>query len=841
MDVSGSMDTELADSKIANLIYVDLLRAVDRAGVIQFDHTIVRRLPMTGDFARVRDTINAAVPLGGTAIYDALALAVQETKSEIGRRRAIILYTDGNDNASIATVQSVIDSAQAYGIPIYTIALGFLTSDASLERIAQETGGLFFKSPTEKEMAGIYRRLSDIVQNFYVMAHGSPDPVRNNTWRTVDVTADLPGRNGRGKGYYFVRSLPSQLANLVLTQSALTDSFAAVGNDTLRFARAGETYRYQLTISNESSITAQNVVVTNFFADSIRASNFQPNASLVTSDSVQWQLASLAPFSKTVLQFDATVSVNMPVGTNLLINKANAFAANEDPAQLANNVSVDTVYNFVKQAPPPPTNTDLAMAMAALTDTSVVLNGRLIRATKPGEEYEYRLKVRNRGPASASNIHVRQLLPDSVSFVRSSLAPLVANQDSIAWQLASLNVGEEDSIGVKVKLVANVPQTLELLISEAQLFATNDTAASNNVAVDTVRVAFPVQPPQLANLAIFQSALTDSFAAVGSDTLRFARASETYRYRIALSNESAVAAQNVVVTNFFPDSIRASNFQPNASLVTSDSVQWQLASLAPFSKMVLQFDATVSASMPLGTNLLINKATAFAANEDPAQLANNVSVDTVINIVKPLPPLLPPRIEARPATVNVGEKIFVRVQVLDEVSSWDLWVYFAGGGIDSSFADAFIAATPKPAPNVWYEVEPAFDNTRLFTTAEQEEIRFEIRTRDRLLRFAEASASVIVQSSNDMALDRNVFEPDHGDPLEISFKLGSNRKARLEVYDLAGHYVTKLAEGDYSAGWNVHVWNGVIAENGYVVGSGVYLVLLRAGEYEDWKKVIIIR
>ncbi|MGH7495568.1 MAG: T9SS type A sorting domain-containing protein, partial [bacterium] len=141
----------------------------------------------------------------------------------------------------------------------------------------------------------------------------------------------------------------------------------------------------------------------------------------------------------------------------------------------------------------------------------------------------------------------------------------------------------------------------------------------------------------------------------------------------------------------------------------------------------------------------------------------------------------------------------------------------------------------------WFEVMPTFRNTRLFTAAKSEQLIFEVRTRDIFGFAGTASAPVVVQSNNDMVLDRNVFEADREGPLQIKFKLSSNRHARLEVYDLAGHHVTTLSDAPYAAGWNTHSWNGFITERGYPAGSGVYLITLRAGEYDDWKKVIIVR
>ncbi|MGH7494470.1 MAG: VWA domain-containing protein, partial [bacterium] len=782
MDVSGSMQEALADAKVANRIYVDLLRGFDRTGVIQFDHSIVRFQKMTSNGALLRAVIDAAVPAGATAIYDALALAIQETKLEANRRRAIILYTDGIDNASSSTntPQAVIDSALAYGIPIFTIALGDLTSEDVLKQIARATGGFFFKSVTAADMSSIYRRLSEVVQNFYLMAHGSTDPVRNDTWRIVDVSANHSNRLGRGRSQYFVRGLkpplgPTDLAfnftsltdtsviangklfnavrpgeaysyrmivrnqgaataenirvrqflpdsvqllgssraplftdgdslawqlarvepggedsivvavrlaaaipnnlrelassagifcstdtsarnntatdtvkvvtapppplvtDIAVQQSAQTDSFAVVGSDTLRFAHAGEIYSYQITVRNLGNVAAQNVVITDFLPDSIRASDFQPTPNVITADSLQWRFNDLPALGQVTLRFTAALPSNMPVGTNLLVNRINSRASNEDPAQLANNAAIDTVYNFV--APPPPRRaTDLALGLTSATDTSIVVDGKSARAVKPGEQYQYRLKVANRGPAQSGNVRVRQTLPDSVQFVESTLAPLFRNADSLVWQIAPLNAGREDSIAITVRLAQTVPFTIDKLISRANLFASNDTTPSNNSDIDTAYVIFSQQSPQRARLAVRQTAQTDSFAVSGNDTLRFARTGEIYSYALSVRNESDVIAYNVTLDDLLPDSIRAGNFQPSPAFISSDSVRWYLGNLTPGAQLSLRLEATVARFMPVGTNLLINKIVAHAENENPAQLEGNTAIDTVYNLVGPLQP-----------------------------------------------------------------------------------------------------------------------------------------------------------------------------------------------------------
>jgi hypothetical protein len=89
-------------------------------------------------------------------------------------------------------------------------------------------------------------------------------------------------------------------------------------------------------------------------------------------------------------------------------------------------------------------------------------------------------------------------------------------------------------------------------------------------------------------------------------------------------------------------------------------------------------------------------------------------------------------------------------------------------------------------------------------------------------------------------LDRNVFRPEAESPLDIRFKLSNRRAAQLDIYDIAGRHITQLTQGVYQGGWNSYSWDG-ITETGQGAGSGVYLVTLRSGEFNSWKKFIIVR
>ena len=133
-----------------------------------------------------------------------------------------------------------------------------------------------------------------------------------------------------------------------------------------------------------------------------------------------------------------------------------------------------------------------------------------------------------------------------------------------------------------------------------------------------------------------------------------------------------------------------------------------------------------------------------------------------------------------------------------------------------------------------------YKNTKLFTSAEQEQIIFELRTTDVFGEIRTAQSVVTVMSNNAFHLDRNVFEVNRLEPLGIHFKLSSNRVACLDLFDVSGKKIANLNEQPYQAGWNTFHWNGTL-ENGLRIGSGLYLITLKSGNYNEMKKVMIVQ
>lgn len=199
LDISGSMaskDFEPSRFQAAKDVAVKFVnqRANDNMGLVVFAGESLSLMPLTYDRAALINAIQN-VELGdltdGTAIGDGLASAVNRLVSGKAKSKSIILLTDGTNNAGEVPPVTAARIARQKGIKVYTIGVGtngsiqitdpygFSTTtletkidEASLKKIADETGGKFFRAKDEKMLQKVFAEIDSLektkldVENF---------------------------------------------------------------------------------------------------------------------------------------------------------------------------------------------------------------------------------------------------------------------------------------------------------------------------------------------------------------------------------------------------------------------------------------------------------------------------------------------------------------------------------------------------------------------------------------------------------------------------------------------------------------------------------------------------
>ncbi|AYV85434.1 MAG: RING zinc finger-containing protein [Satyrvirus sp.] len=117
LDVSGSMDGyKLSESKRVLSDIVNKLDGHDRFSIITFDTDAYLKLkphPVRKVKREIPETLNRIFAKGGTAMYDAIHLVYDQIKDK-SKKSVIIVLTDGEDNSSKKTLQSVFARASEY-------------------------------------------------------------------------------------------------------------------------------------------------------------------------------------------------------------------------------------------------------------------------------------------------------------------------------------------------------------------------------------------------------------------------------------------------------------------------------------------------------------------------------------------------------------------------------------------------------------------------------------------------------------------------------------------------------------------------------------------------------
>lgn len=199
VDHSGSMgrSNKMAGAKQAATTFVNQMRPGDRTALIQFDTDIETLQSFTEDKNALVAAIQRLEPRGNTAMYDALGQANKYFESVQGRK-AVIVVTDGMDNASRLNRDGVVNLSTAGGFSIYTVGLGergIGTSnqegidESVLQEIARASQGDYYYAPDANQLSVLYQQLATRIQNEYKLTYTSSAALRDGLKRGIVVTA----------------------------------------------------------------------------------------------------------------------------------------------------------------------------------------------------------------------------------------------------------------------------------------------------------------------------------------------------------------------------------------------------------------------------------------------------------------------------------------------------------------------------------------------------------------------------------------------------------------------------------------------------------------------------
>ena len=189
LDTTASMMSTLPALRSSAFRLVDDLRPVDSVAVYSFNSRVAELQPFTSSRDLAKRAVLRTHAAGTTGLHDALVRVARDLSARPGKK-AIVVFTDGEDNASALTRQAAMNRAKREGVPIYTIAQGDAVSPAraaELESLAAATGGLSFAIRQPEEIRAVFEHISRDLQHGYLLAF-QPPPDTQHKWRQINVT-----------------------------------------------------------------------------------------------------------------------------------------------------------------------------------------------------------------------------------------------------------------------------------------------------------------------------------------------------------------------------------------------------------------------------------------------------------------------------------------------------------------------------------------------------------------------------------------------------------------------------------------------------------------------------
>ncbi len=213
IDTSGSMRNKIDNVNKAALAFIKASNPEDEVFLIGFNDQVELLEEYTSDLEAIADALDNIIVSGGTALYDAIHLAVEKAQKGVKPKKAIILITDGEDRDSYYKLEEMIAKVQESDVQVY--AVGFLNpvpdkglfghwsksvpekARDALQLISEDTGAKAFFPQRVSDIGQIVSEVAYELRNQYSIGYVSTNTARDGAYRRIKVELDSGKASGR--------------------------------------------------------------------------------------------------------------------------------------------------------------------------------------------------------------------------------------------------------------------------------------------------------------------------------------------------------------------------------------------------------------------------------------------------------------------------------------------------------------------------------------------------------------------------------------------------------------------------------------------------------------------
>jgi Ca-activated chloride channel family protein len=214
LDISGSTSEKTGLIKKSTTRFINAARPADRLAIVTFADYVEVLSPLTSDHDQLLSSAKKIKGTGFSRVWDALQYTLDKIlgPKTPDRRRAVVFMTDGADSSmmyykgfgshtSFADLLETVRNSETAIIPIYLDTEAtesnsknlYQKSRATLQKLADESGGLFYRADKLEDLNGVYEQVLNDLGKVYSIGYVPSNEKRDGQWRTVKV--QIPSRS----------------------------------------------------------------------------------------------------------------------------------------------------------------------------------------------------------------------------------------------------------------------------------------------------------------------------------------------------------------------------------------------------------------------------------------------------------------------------------------------------------------------------------------------------------------------------------------------------------------------------------------------------------------------
>jgi len=169
--------------------FIRSLEGVNKIAFYSYSRNLSRATPLTSDWDQVLGGVRSTVAGDDAALYNGLLLTVKDA-AQLRGRKAIVVFSNGPDNASSVPPEDVAELAQSTGTIIYMVSTQLTQSDpvstAVFDRMSKATGGKAYFSRNWGDEKKAFAAIRDDLAHLYSLSY-YPQLNSNRGWRAITV------------------------------------------------------------------------------------------------------------------------------------------------------------------------------------------------------------------------------------------------------------------------------------------------------------------------------------------------------------------------------------------------------------------------------------------------------------------------------------------------------------------------------------------------------------------------------------------------------------------------------------------------------------------------------